>query len=256
MRKGDLSGRRVWITGASSGIGREVARQLAKCGCRLALSARRAPLLEELVEELGPDRAHAFPLDVTDRRANLAAIEAIRNLWGGLDIAFLNAGACEYLKAGPFDSAVFDRMMTVNYFSTIYGIEAALPLLRESPHPLLAGMSSTAAYRGLPRTAAYGASKAAVKYLLESLRFDLAPEGIPVSIVEPGFVRTPLIEGNTFAMPGLINAEKAARIIVNGIAQRREEIHFPRKISLVLTILGVLPSPVYTWLITKTVHRP
>jgi len=256
MRKGDLNGRRVWITGASSGIGREVARQLSQLGCRLAVSARRAPLLKELVEELGPDHARSFPLDVTDRRANLETVERIREVSGGLDIAFLNAGACEYLTAGPFDSAVFERMMTVNYLSTVYGIEAALPLLRESPHPLLVGMSSTAAYRGLPRTAAYGASKAAVKYLLESLRFDLASEGIPVSIVEPGFVRTPLIEGNTFAMPGLIDVEEAARIIVNGIARRREEIHFPRRISLVLKALGVLPSPVYTWLITKTVHRP
>ena len=125
---------------------------------------------------------------IASRRFLSLAVNDMHRRAGGLDIAFLNAGTCEYVDVAAFDSALFERTIRTNFLSMVYGIEAALPLLRQSPAPQLVGMSSTVAYRGLPRSEAYGASKAAIKNLFESLQVDLAPEGISVSVVCPGFV--------------------------------------------------------------------
>ena len=256
MSKTGLADRRVWITGASSGIGRAVTVALAAQGCRVAVSARSRDALEELVAEVGEGRAFSVPLDVTDRQANLDAAKRIQERFGGLDIAVLNAGGCEFVNVRKLDSGAFDRMMRTNFQGMVYGIEAALPLLRESPHPLLAGMSSTAGYRGLPRAAAYGASKAAVRYMLESLRIDLLPEGIPVSIICPGFVRTPLTAHNDFPMPMIVDAGYAARCIVKGIARQAPVIAFPRALDVTLKLLGLFPSRLYARLFNALDRRP
>jgi NAD(P)-dependent dehydrogenase (short-subunit alcohol dehydrogenase family) len=246
-----LLGKRVWITGASAGIGRELAVQLASCGCLVAVSARSADKLDELVAQLGNDRALAVPLDVTNWQANIDAMDCIRERFGGLDIALLNAGMLEWVDVRRFDSAVFERSMQTNYLSMVYGIEAALPLLRESPAPQIVGMSSTAGYRGTPRRAAYGASKAAIRFMLESLRIDLAPEHIAVTIVCPGFVRTSLTESNDRPMPMMVSAEQAARHIVRGIARRQHVVAFPKIFDLGLRALNLLPSRVYTALLAR-----
>jgi len=128
--------------------------------------------------------------------------------------------------------------------------------LRQSPAPQLVGMSSTVAYRGLPRSEAYGASKAAIKNLFESLQVDLAPEGISVSVVCPGFVRTPLTDRNDFPMPFRIEAEDAARRIVDGIEARKPEIHFPKRFSLLFKCLTLLPSRWYIGLCARMVKQP
>lgn len=254
MKHGHFHDKRVWITGASSGIGRALAVELAARGARLALSARNAAALDSLAAELPRERVLVLPLDITRRGANTEAMSEVERRWGGLDIAILNAGNCEYLDVGRFDAGIFERMLTTNVLGMVYGIEAALPLLRHARQPQLVGMSSTAAYAGLPRAAAYGASKAAIRNMLQGLRLDLLPERIAVSIVLPGFVRTPLTDRNDFPMPFRVEADEAARMIADGIAARRHEIDFPKRFSLPFKLLASLPSALYTRLLAGTVR--
>ncbi len=246
--------KRVWVTGASAGIGRAVARELAQRGATVIASARNREALNQLTAECLPHAVLALPLDVADQHANLQAAQTIDERCGGLDIALFNAGTCEYVDVATFDSALFERMIRTNFLSMVYGIEAVLPLLRRSPHPHLAGMSSTVAYAGLPRAEAYAASKAAIKNMLEGLRIDLRKERIPVSIICPGFVNTPLTERNDFPMPFAVSAEEAARRIADGIAAQKEEIHFPKRFSLTFKLFSSLPSPLYTWIGSRLVR--
>jgi len=244
MKRISVEDRRVWVTGASSGIGRAVTIELARRGARVVASARNAAALEVLAEACG-DRVVALPLDVTDREANHRAVEEISRRLGGLDIAFFNAGTCEYVDMTKFDSAIFERTIRTNFLSIVYGIEAALPLLRHSPAAQLVGMSSTVAYRGLPRAEAYGASKAAIRNLFQSLQIDLSREAIRVSVVCPGFVRTPLTDRNDFPMPFRLDAGEAARRLVDGIEAGRPEIHFPRRFSVLFKAMALLPDRLY-----------
>ncbi|HNV24719.1 MAG TPA: SDR family NAD(P)-dependent oxidoreductase [Nitrospira sp.] len=255
MKLISVADRHVWVTGASTGIGRAVTIELARRGARVVASARNESALDTLVRECG-DRVQALPLDVTDRQANRWAAEEISRRMGGLDIAFFNAGTCEYVDVASFDSALFERTIRSNFLSMVYGIEAALPLLRQSPAPQLVGMSSTVAYRGLPRSEAYGASKAAIKNLFESLQIDLAREAFRVSVVCPGFVRTPLTDRNDFPMPFRIEADEAARRIVDGIEAGKPEIHFPRRFSLLFKLMTLLPDRLYIRLCARMVKRP
>lgn len=252
MPRFPLHNRVAWVTGASSGLGLAVAGEMLGRGCRVALSARRSEVLDRLVLKWGSDRALAVPLDVGDREANLVAVRRIESVFGGLDIAFLNAGTCEYVDVDRFDSALFERTMRTNFLSMVYGVEAALPVLRRSAHAQLIGMSSTARFNGLPRAEAYGASKAACAYLFESLRLDLLRSRIRVSVVSPGFVRTPLTDRNDFPMPMLMDADRAAKIIVDGIERGRLHIQFPFVFSLALRLLALLPAGGYTRLMKRT----
>ena len=242
----------VWITGASSGIGRAVAVELAKQGHRLIVSGRDRAILEGLAEPLG---AFALPFDVTDRQATLDAAAEIAQRFGRVDLAFFNAGGCEYVDVKHFDSRVFEAMIAVNYLSLVYGVEAVLPLLRQSKRPHLVGMSSSVAYLGLPRSEAYGASKAASRNFLQGLRVSLLPEGILVSIVLPGFVKTPLTDKNDFPMPQLVTAEYAAQCIVQGIDRRRLDITVPRLFVAFLRFLSVLPASWSLALLSRLLRR-
>ncbi|WP_416138274.1 SDR family NAD(P)-dependent oxidoreductase [Halomonas sp. HK25] len=234
---------RIWLTGATSGIGRALAERLLADGHRVALSARGEAELETLAA--GRDNALLLPLDVSDRKAVAHAGERIAADFGGLDLALLNAGTCEYLDAGRFDVDLVERVFAPNFFGAVYCIDAALPLLRraraEGGRPLLAATSSAAAYLPLPRAEAYGASKAALSHFLESLRLDLHAEGIGVSLIHPGFVKTPLTDRNDFAMPMRVGVEQAAEAILEGLSRRRLDIHFPRRFTLLLRLMGILP---------------
>ena len=245
--------RLVGVTGASVGIGRAVVTELARRGAKVVASARNEQALNQLAADCLPRTVHVLPLDVTDRQANLRAAETIQQRFGGLDIAFFNAGTCEYVDMANFDSALFERTMQTNFLSMVYGIEAVLPLLRTSREAQLVGMSSTVAYRGLPRTEAYGASKAAIKHLFESLQIDLKQEGISVSVVCPGFVRTPLTDRNDFPMPFRVEAEEAAKQIVDGMEAKTPEIHFPKRFSIPFKLLSLLPNRLYVALCSKMV---
>ncbi|MFG6178563.1 SDR family NAD(P)-dependent oxidoreductase [Halomonas sp. THAF12] len=233
----------IWLTGATSGIGHAVATRLLDQGHRVALSARRHDALEALAGDR--DNALLLPLDVSDRDAVLAAGDRIAARFGRLDLALFNAGTCEYLDARHFDSELFMRVFSANLFGVIHGVEAALPLLRQARaqgiRPLLAATSSASAYLPLPRAEAYGASKAALSHFLESLRLDLAGEGIDVSIIHPGFVKTPLTDRNDFPMPMRVGVDQAAEAILKGLEAHRLDIHFPRRFTLALKLLGILP---------------
>jgi len=259
----DFKNRKIWITGASSGIGRALAKELAWRGASLAITARNRQALLTLQEEIriimGSEfnelRVLCLDFDVTDREANHAAVARIRECWGELDIAFFNAGTAEYIDINHFDAEIFERSMRTNFLSMIYGIEAVLPLLRGRRGTQLGGMSSTVSFGGVPRAEAYGASKAAIRNMLQALRVHLVHQGIQVFSVCPGFVRTPLTDKNDFPMPMRIEAEEAARIIANGIAKRKAEITFPKIFSVFYKLIAALPASLYTRLLINTVRK-
>lgn len=234
---------RIWLTGATSGIGEALAKRLISEGHHVVVSARNQQALEALCQ--GAPHAYPLPLDISDQQAVLAAGKQIGEWLGALDLALFNAGTCEYVDARHFDMALIERVFKPNLFGTLYGIEAALTLLRAARHEgkpaRLAATSSASAYLPLPRAEAYGASKAAVSYFLESLRLDLHQEGIDVSIIHPGFVKTPLTDRNDFPMPMQVSAEEAASAIIAGLVKGRLDIHFPRRFTYLVKLLGILP---------------
>jgi short-subunit dehydrogenase len=248
-----FKGKRVWVTGASSGIGEALVPALARRGARVALSARRADRLEQVAAGVRADAAGLLvvPLDVTDRRAVLEGARQIEGTWGGIDVAIFNAGAHRRGPPGQFDSGSFVETMALNYFSVIYGIEAVLPgmLARRAGH--LVSVASLAGYRGTPTAAAYGASKAALIVAMDSLRFDLEPRGIRVTVVNPGYVKTALTDSNQFRMPFLMPAERAAAVMLRDIEREKNESHFPFLLSWPMKLLRILPYPVYERVIAR-----
>jgi NADP-dependent 3-hydroxy acid dehydrogenase YdfG len=246
-----FSGTRVWLTGASSGIGEALVAPLAERGARVAISARREDRLEAIASAARRrgGEVHVYPLDVTDRAAVAATVASIERDLGGIDLALLNAGGHAPATAVRFDGQQCVETMTVNYFGVVYGIEAVLPGMLARKSGYLAAVASVSGYRPLPAAGAYGASKAAVIHLLNSIRFDLEPYGIRVTVINPGFVKTPLTDRNRFPMPFLMPVEQAAMCIVHGLERERKEIHFPKAMTWTLKTLRVLPYPLYEWII-------
>lgn len=247
----DWHGQRVWITGASSGIGRALAVRLAQQGATVFASARNRDALMALEREA---RVHALPCDVTDRASMLGAAETIRVRAGALDVLIANAGTCEYVDVRAFDSELFARVFATNFAGVVHTVEAALPLLRAGKSRWLAGVGSSAAWNGLPRAEAYGASKAAMHYLLDSLRVDLTGEGFRVTTIAPGFVETPLTDRNDFAMPMRIGVDEAVDSIVAGFAAGRDAIDFPTAFVAALKLLHLLPVSLRNRLLQRTVR--
>ena len=240
----DWHGQRVWIVGASSGIGEALARALASRGARLALSARREEPLHALAAEACPD-ALVLPLDVTDAGRVGDAVEHIDQTWGGVDLVIWLAGTYAPMRAQDFDLEAARKMLDANLGGALNGVAALLPLLRRQRAGGLALVSSVAGYRGLPKSLAYGPGKAAVINLAESLWLDLSGDGIGIWLVNPGFVATPLTAGNDFPMPGLLTPTQAADAIIRGFAAGRFEIHFPRRFTLWMQLLRLLPDRIY-----------
>lgn len=241
----DWQGRRVWIIGASTGIGEALARRLAAAGARVAVSSRNAGLLAAL--EAGLPGSLALPLDVRDATALACAAETLRRRFGAIDLAVLNAGTYRAMRADAFDLEVMDEHFAVNWHGTVNALAALLPdfVARAAEHPALAIVASVAGYRGLPNALAYGPSKAALNNLAQTLYLDLAPRGIGVFAINPGFVDTPLTRTNTFRMPALISADEAAAQIVAGFARGEFEIHFPKRFTRTMKLLSHLPHAAY-----------
>ncbi len=229
---------KILVTGATSGIGRQLAVDYQTLGNEVWAIGRNESQLAELAS-LG---LHAAKVDLTDREASLAWFAGLTSL----DLAILNAGTCEYIDLPDFDSRLVSRVLRANVETMAVSIEGVLPLLRKGVNPHLVGIGSSAAYLPLPRAEAYGASKAAVAYLIDTLRVDLQREGIDVSLVSPGFVKTPLTDRNDFPMPFLVTVEEASVAIRRGIARRRSEIHFPRRFTLPMKILSWLPRTLWS----------
>jgi NADP-dependent 3-hydroxy acid dehydrogenase YdfG len=248
-----LQGSVVWVTGASSGIGEALLAPLVARGARVAISARRADTLETLASAWrarGAD-VRAFPLDVTDRAATAAVVKDIERAFGHIDVAVLNAGNHVHGKAWPFDAQQYLDNMTVNFAGMVHGIEALLPGMLARGRGHIAGMSSLAGLRALPTAGAYGASKSAASLMLDAIRFDLEPRGITVTNITPGFVKTPLTDRNKFRMPFLMDVERAAAIVVDGLERGLSEIHFPKPFSWIVKTLRVMPYPMYQWIISR-----
>ncbi len=232
---------RCWLTGASSGIGAALAQRLLEQGHQVALGARQAERLAGLAEQFAGQVLLAVgDVDQPEQVARIAA--QIEQAWGSLDLVILNAGTCEYLEPGQFDPALVERVMRTNLIGTSHCLAAALPLLRRSERPHLVVIGSSVSWLALPRAGAYGASKVALRYLVESLRLDLSRENIDVTLVSPGFVDTPLTRRNDFPMPQLWSAERAARHIIARLPRRPLEITFPATFTLLLRLLGALPA--------------
>lgn len=237
----------VLITGASSGLGRALALWYARAGWQVFALARSAPALQQLVSDAGGAKLHPLVADLTEPAQLQAAIAQISERTGQLDLAVLNAGSCEYVDAGALDLAAFERTFALNVLAQVRCIQALLPLLRFAGHmslqrpPQLALVSSLAWHFPFSRAEAYGASKAALSYLADSLRLDLAADGIAVCLIEPGFVDTPLTRKNDFAMPFLLSADDAAGRIAGALAKGSLRCQFPRRLVWSLRLLNVLP---------------
>ena len=243
----------AWITGASSGIGKAVALELAGAGVKVAASARSVDALKALATE--NPLIKAYPCDVTDSAAMATAASQIAAELGPIDLVILNAGTWFPVDLKNFDPAMFQKTFDVNFLGVVRGIAAVLPGMRERRRGQIAIVASVAGYRGLPKAGAYGPSKAALINLAESLRPDLADLGITLSLVNPGFVATPMTAVNDFPMPFMIETNDAARRIVKGLASGRFEVAFPWQLVSILKIAQVLPYWLYFWLLNRGVRR-
>jgi len=256
----ELAQKVIWITGASSGIGRATALEAARRGYRVALTARRKELLEQLRKEMVGLGAHYPDIvvvagDVTDSEAIGRLHAEILSTFGAVDILLANAGSHAPTSGGDLDVAQYRSLFELNVFGALNCISAVLPEMRRRRSGHIAGVSSVAGYRALPTAAAYGATKAAFTYILESLRFDLEREGIAVTVVSPGFVRTPLTDRNDFSMPCIVEPEVAANEIMDGLERKAFEIHFPKRFTLALKLLGFLPARIYHSLLERSIVR-
>ncbi|MBA3293355.1 MAG: SDR family NAD(P)-dependent oxidoreductase [Actinomycetota bacterium] len=243
-----IAGTTFWITGASGGIGAELARELQRRGGRIAISARR----REALDEVAQGRMYVEPVDITDRDAVHTAVESVRAELGSIDVAVLNAGAWQQVSVDKFDAAAFRTQFDTNLMGTVHCIEALLPTMLADKRGVITGMASVAGYRGLPGSEAYGSSKAALINLLESLRGSLGPRGIRVQTISPGFVRTDLTARNKFPMPFLIDADQAARAIADGIAAEKTEIVFPLPMMLMMKAARLVPNALWPKLFART----
>lgn len=239
----------VWIVGASTGIGRAVAEQLAQQGARVIVSARqREPLQQFATAYAG---ATAYPLDVTDLTALQSAAQQILETQGRLDLVLFAAGIYKPVRAYRFDLAQMKQHLNVNVMGAYNLADATLPTLLKQGFGHLSFISSVAGWRGLPNALAYGPTKAALTHFAEVLHYDLASRGLGISAIHPGFVETPLTAQNKFTMPALITTDMAATEILAGWADGRFDIHFPKRFTWWLKLLRVLPHRTAQALIKK-----
>jgi len=235
------------VTGASSGIGAAMARQLARAGVRVGLTARREEELEALAGAIRDEGGTAVvaPGDLADPASTREALVRLIAGLGPIDLLIANAGVGLHVTARSFSAENFDAMVRVNLTSVAYAIEAVLPSMLERGRGQIVGISSLASYRGLPRSAGYSATKAGLTSLLEGLRAELFSQGITVTAVHPGFVRTPMTAGAKHHQPFMMDAEPAARIILRGVANRKRRIDFPWPMVGILRLVQLMPGWFY-----------
>jgi len=236
------AGHRVWLVGASSGIGQAAAEALLAQRAMVYVSARGAAALDDIAARW--PAAVALPLDVTDAASVRSAAATVLQD-GPLDLVVYCAGHWKPMRATEFDLPELLRHQQVNYVGALHVLDAVLPALLAQRRGHVSLVASVAGYRGLPRGLAYGPTKAALIHLAETLYQDLRPRGIGVSVVNPGFVATPMTAANDFPMPAMMQAHEAAQAMLHGWARGHFEIHFPRRLSWLLKALSLLPFGAY-----------
>ena len=240
----------IWITGGSTGIGKALAIKFASKGWNVAVSARRAELLNELSNSY--ENISGFPLDVTDKEKCKEVFNEIKNKYENIDICFFSTGTWDPKKERDIDVEQMEDVFKVNFFGTVNSIKAVEQYFRDKKNGIITIVSSIAGYRGLPNSTGYGPSKAALTNFSESIYFDFKKFGVRVSAISPGFIKTPLTDKNEFPMPFLKTPEYAAEKIFKGLTKSNSfEIHFPKSLTISLKLLSFLPSKIYFGLVGK-----
>jgi short-subunit dehydrogenase len=249
----DLNNKTVLLTGASSGIGYSLAKLLPKENCSIALLSRRENILNDLANEIkikgGQVRAYKCDVGNVDEVRN--SFEQVKKDFGKIDIAILNAGVSSRTNVSKYSSYVAKEIFEANTLGIVNCVEQLLPDFIQRKEGMIVGVSSLADSRGYPRSGFYNASKAAATLLLESLRIELKPHNIKVLIVKPGFVRTPMTDKNEFHMPFLMDVDRAAKIILNGIKKEKKIIQFPLPIAIGSKIMKYMPNWLFDFLMSK-----
>jgi short-subunit dehydrogenase len=247
----------VMVTGASSGIGRRVAVELSRRGATLGLVARRKVTLQEIVSEIESrgGKALAVPGDVQDALAVRAAADRFREQLGPIDVLIANAGIGSTNDAAELRAGEVADVINVNVIGAANSVAAVVPEMVARGRGQLVVISSLAAYRGLPKSAAYCASKAAVSAFFESLRLDLKPRGIDVTIIHPGFIKTPLTAGRHAQMPFLMELEVAVEKILRAIEKKKKSYAFPWQLASVVRAGMIMPTAMYDWISRRSSFR-
>lgn len=232
-----ISGKTIWVTGASSGIGLALVEQLLGWGNIVIASARNLSSLETLSIPYS-SKLHLIACDIGDGDSMRAAQQTMASVTDRLDIAILNAGICEYVDLPRLDSESVARVFNVNVVGTARCVELALPLLEKSTAGVLAAISSLSSVVPFPRAEAYGASKAALDYFFDALAIDLHDSPVTVSVIRPGFVATPLTDKNDFDMPAIVQPARAVREILGAIEARKPWHAFPRRLAWTLNLMA------------------
>jgi len=240
----------IWITGGSSGIGKALAYKFANEGWQVALSARREELLNEISKS--NNNIHSFPLDVLDVEKCKEVFNKILSKFENIDIAVFSTGIHDPKSEKKLDIENIRKIMETNFFGTINSINSVYNYFKERKSGHISIVSSVAGYRGLPIAGAYCASKSALISYAESLYFDMKRFNVRVTVVNPGFIKTPMTDQNPFPMPMIVSAEFAADEMFKGLTKSNSfEIHFPKKFTFIMKILKIMPNWLYLKLIKK-----
>ena len=245
-----MSNKVIWITGASTGIGKAIAIKFSKNGWNVAISARRLELLEEISKQ--NQNVFSFPLDVTNKDDCHKVFTEIKNKLGKIDLCVFSTGTWDPKKEKEIDVEQIENVMKVNFFGTLNSIKSVEKYFKDLGKGHISIVSSIAGYRGLTNSTGYGPSKSALNNLAESLYFDFKRYNVRVCLVSPGFIKTPMTDKNDFKMPFLKTPEYAADQIYEGLVNKNIfEIHFPKSLTITLKLLSFLPSKIYFGLVGK-----
>ena len=250
----NFSGKRIWIVGASSGIGEACAQSLLLTGAKVALSGRRVERLIEIAKIAGANQSLIIPVDVTNPLEIIEAHKSILDSWGGIDLLLFVSGAYIPMRANDLTIEAAEKTINTNLLGPMRTVAAVLPTMLKAGSGHIAIVGSVAGYSGLPKALTYGPSKAGLINFCETLYYDLLPQGISVHMISPGFVATEATATNDFEMPALITAKQAATEILQGIQKGEFDIHFPKRFTRFLKFLRILPYPLYFWIVRRFVR--
>ena len=244
----------IWITGASSGIGKALSIKFANQGWHVAASARRENLLKELNQQ--NKNIHPFPLDVTDIEQCKTVFKNIIEKFKDIEICLFGTGIHDPQSEKEFNLEKIRKIMEVNYFGTMNSINSVYNYYKDKKSGQISIVSSVAGYRGLPAAGAYCASKSALTSFAESLHFEMKRKNVRISLISPGFIKTPMTDQNDFPMPMIKSPEFAAEQIYIGLTKKKTfEIHFPKVFTYFLKFLSILPSSIYFKIVEKGMKK-